>query len=105
MYILWTILQITLSDEEMNKIEVIDLDHLYNFVSDDFFSWNHLIFKNIVWSCHNLKFEFKLFKQCHIEKMTNTKVVDLDKLYNFVVHNFSILNHLLSEKLFEFLIL
>jgi hypothetical protein len=29
---------ITLSDEEMTKIKVIDIDELYNFVVDDFFS-------------------------------------------------------------------
>ena len=29
---------ITLSDEETTKIKVIDLDELYNFVVDDFFS-------------------------------------------------------------------
>jgi hypothetical protein len=81
---------ITLSDEEMTKIKVIDLDELYNFVVDDFFSWNHLIFENVVWSCHILKFKFKLFKQSHIEKMTKTKVIDLDALYNFVVDNFYI---------------
>jgi hypothetical protein len=28
---------ITLSDEEMTKIKVIDFDDLYNFVVDDFF--------------------------------------------------------------------
>jgi hypothetical protein len=28
----------TLSDEEMTKIKVVDLDELYNFVGDDFFS-------------------------------------------------------------------
>jgi hypothetical protein len=28
----------TLSDEEMTKIKVIDLNELYNFVGDDFFS-------------------------------------------------------------------
>ena len=33
--------------------------------------------------------------------MTKTKVVDLDKLYNFIVGNFFIRNHLLPEKLFE----
>jgi hypothetical protein len=32
--------------------------------------------------------------------MTKIKVVNLDKLYNFVVDNFSIWNHLLPEKLF-----
>ena len=61
-------LQISLSDEEMTQIEVIDLDELYNFDIDDFFSWNHLIFENVIWSCLNLKFKFKLFKQSHIEK-------------------------------------
>ena len=107
MYILWTILQITLSDEEMTKIEVIDLDELYNFVIDDFFNWNHFVFKNIIWSYHILKFKFKLFKQSLMEKwpiqkygkMTNIKVADLDKLYNFVVDNFFIWNHLLCKKI------
>ena len=28
---------VNLSDEEMTKIKVIDLDELYNFVVDDFF--------------------------------------------------------------------
>ena len=38
----------TLSDEEMTKIKVVDLDELYNFVGYDFFSWNHLLFQNLV---------------------------------------------------------
>ena len=42
----------------MAKTKVVDIDDLYNFVVDDFFSWNHLVFENIVWSCHNLKFKF-----------------------------------------------
>ena len=74
MYILWTILQITLSDEKMTNIKVIDLDDLYNFVIDDFFSWNRLVFENVVWSCYNLKFKFKLFKQSHIEKWPKQKL-------------------------------
>jgi hypothetical protein len=44
----------------MTKIKVIDIDELYNFIVDDFFSWNHLVLENIVWSCYNLKFKFKL---------------------------------------------
>ncbi len=141
---------ITLSDKEMTKIKVIDLDELYNFVIDDFFSWKHLVFENVVWSCHifKFKFKFKLFKKCYIyrswwviqlccwwlfqlksfsiwkcclklsyfkiqiqivkkilyRKMAKIKVIDLDELYNFVVDSFSIWNHLLPEKLFEFLI-
>jgi hypothetical protein len=39
---------ITLSDEEMIKIKVVDLYELYNFVDDDFFSQNHLLFQNLV---------------------------------------------------------
>jgi hypothetical protein len=57
---------ITLSDEEMTKIKVIDIDELYNFVVDDFFSWNHLVFENVVWSYHNLIFKFKILKQSNI---------------------------------------
>jgi hypothetical protein len=33
-----------LSDEEMTKIKDLDLDELYNFVGDEFFSWNYLLF-------------------------------------------------------------
>ncbi len=91
---------ITLSDEEMTKIKVIDIHELYNFLVDDFFSWNHLVFKNFVWNSHNLKFKFKLLKQSHIAKWPKTKVVDIDDLDNFVVDNFFIWNHLLPEKLF-----
>ncbi len=29
---------ITLSDEQMTKIKIVDLDVLYNFIVDDFFS-------------------------------------------------------------------
>ena len=32
----------------MTKIKVIDLNELYNFVVDDFFSLNHLVFENVV---------------------------------------------------------
>ncbi len=39
---------ITLSDEEMTKIKVIEIGELYNFVVDDFFSLNHLLFENVV---------------------------------------------------------
>ncbi len=52
----------------MTKIKFIDIDELYNFVVDDFFSWNHLVFENVVWSCHIFKFKFKLFEKCYIVK-------------------------------------
>jgi hypothetical protein len=34
---------ITLSDEKMTKIIVIDLDDFYNFVVDNFFTLNNLL--------------------------------------------------------------
>ena len=65
---------IVLSDEEITKIKVRDIDELYDFVVDAFFIWNHLVFENIVWSCHNLKFKFKLLKQSHIAKWPKQKL-------------------------------
>ena len=38
----------TSSYGEMIKIKVVDLDELYNFVGDDIFSGNHLLFQNFV---------------------------------------------------------
>jgi hypothetical protein len=38
----------TLSDEKMTKIKFVELDELYNFVGDEFFSCNHLLFQNLV---------------------------------------------------------
>ena len=32
---------VTLSDEQMTKIRVVDFDELYNFDVDDFFSRHH----------------------------------------------------------------
>jgi hypothetical protein len=39
----------TLSDEEMTKIKVVDLEKLRNFEVDNFLIWNHFIKKNYVW--------------------------------------------------------
>jgi len=33
-----------LSDGEMTKVKLVDLDKLYNFYVHDFFNWNHLVF-------------------------------------------------------------
>ena len=60
---------ITLSDEEMIKIKVIDLDKFYNFYVHDFFSWNHLVFQNDVWSYHFLKFKIPIDKTHSHEKI------------------------------------
>ena len=39
-------------------------------------------------------------KKRFYRKMTKIKKLNIDKLYNFVVDNFSIRNHLLPEKIF-----
>jgi hypothetical protein len=46
-----------------------------------------------------LKFEIWIFKVSSDGEMTKTKVVDLEKLCNFVVDNFFIWNHLVKKKL------
>jgi len=58
----------TLSNAKMTYVSNVDLVELYNFVSDDFFSWNHLLFQNLVWSCHFLNLKFEFLKQCPMEK-------------------------------------
>ena len=39
----------TLSDEEMTKIKLVDLDKFCNFYVHDFFIWNQLVLQNNVW--------------------------------------------------------
>jgi hypothetical protein len=77
---LWTMYSTTLSDEQMTNTKVVDLDGFYNFYVDDFFSWNHLLFQNVVSSWYFLKFKFWSHKTKSHEKMTKIKVVDLEKL-------------------------
>ena len=68
---------VTLSDEKMIKIKVIDLDKFYNFYVHDFFSWNHLLFQNDVWSCHFFKFKIQIYKTVSYEKMN--KIIAITK--------------------------
>jgi hypothetical protein len=68
-----------------NQNKVVDLDELYNFVVTDFFIWNHLESHNSIWSSYILKFKFWVIQTKLDGEMTKTKIVDLDKLYNFVV--------------------
>jgi hypothetical protein len=49
---------ITLLDEEITKIKVVDLDQFYNFYVHNFFSENHLLFQIVVGNSHFLKFKF-----------------------------------------------
>jgi hypothetical protein len=51
----------------------------------------------ILFKFYNLKFNFlKLSKRPQMEKMTRSEVIDLDEIYNFVVDNRFIRNHLWS---------
>ena len=54
---LWTMFTITLLDKEITKIKVVDLDELYIFDIHHFFGWNHLVFQNLVITCHFFKFK------------------------------------------------
>ena len=78
----------TLSNEELTKIKVLDLDEFYNFYIHNFFSLNHLGYQNLVWTCHFLKFKFWIVETLSDEEMTKIKVVNLDEYYNFYVHDF-----------------
>ena len=89
----------TLLDEQMTKIKVVDFDEFYNFVVVDFFSWNHLLFENVVSSCHFLKFKFWIVQTTSHEKMTKIKFVDLDEFYNFYVHHLFSWNVLLLQNI------
>jgi hypothetical protein len=81
---LCTMYTTTLSDEEMIKIKVVDIEKLHNFVVDNFSSEDIFSGKTM--------FEFPEFK-IWILKMnsngetTKIKVVDLKKLHNFGVDN------------------
>ena len=85
----------TESHENFSKIKVIDLVEIYNFYVHDFFIWHHLVFENLVWSSHFLKFKFWVVQTKSHEKFSKIKVVDHDEFYNFYVCNISILDHLL----------
>jgi hypothetical protein len=94
---LWTMCTNTLSDEEMTKIKVVDLDEYYNFYFHDFFSLNHLVFQNVVWICHFLKFKFWIVQTKSPGKMTKINVINLVELYNFYIHDFFIRNHMIFQ--------
>ena len=67
----------------MIKTKVVDIDDLYNFDVHDFFSWNRLVFENIVWTYHNLKFKFYIGQSNSDGEITKIAYVALNKLYNF----------------------
>jgi hypothetical protein len=58
-----------------------------------------LICQNSIQIYQNLKFKFQIIQMNLDEEMTKTKIVDLNKFYNFVVYNFF---HLKSFSLLKF---
>jgi len=80
----------------MIKIKVVHIDEFYNFGIHEFFSWNHLLFQNIVSSWNCLNFKFWIVQTKSHDKMTKIKVVHVDELYNFYVYHIFILGHLMS---------
>jgi hypothetical protein len=91
---------IILSDKQMIIIKFVDLDELYNLVVYDFFIWNHLMFQNLIWSCHFLKFIIWIIQTKSNEKMNKMKFVHLDEFYNIGIGDFSIWNHLVTRKIY-----
>ena len=69
----------------MTKIKVLDLNDLYNSIVADFSIWNHCMSQNSIWGCNILKFKFQMVQTKSDKEMIKTKIIDLDKLYDFVV--------------------
>ena len=80
----------------MTKMKIVDLDRLYNFVIDDFFSWSRSLIINSIWSSQTLNFEFKIIQIESDGEMAKIKILHLDEFYNFGFCDFSIWNHLLT---------
>ena len=59
---------ITLIDEYMTKIKVVDLDELYNFGIHHFFGWNHLMVENLVRTCYFLNMKIWIAQTLTNEK-------------------------------------
>ena len=94
-----------MSDEDELYIKVVVLHEIYNFVVQNFFYlrsfgcpnifiWNNLSNENYVWFQN---FKIWIFQTASDGETPKTKVVDLEKLCNFVVENFFIWNHLQLE--------
>ena len=69
---LWPMFANTLSNKELTKIKVVDLDEFYNFYIDEFFSWDHLVFQNVVSSCSFLKFKIWIVQTKWNKKIEQT---------------------------------
>ena len=68
--------------------------NLRSFGCPNIFIWNNLSNENYIWF---LKFKIWIFQTASDGETPKTKVVDLEKLCNFVVDNFFICNHLVFQ--------
>jgi hypothetical protein len=86
----------TLSNSEMPKIKVVDLDEIYNFGIHDFSNWNLLGFQNLVSSSNFFKIQsFKLsnfikFKNAHSKSCRPWWDLQLLYLWGFQLKPFSL---------------
>ena len=80
----------------MTKIKIVDLDGLYNFVVDEFFSWSRSLIKKFYLKFSNFEFQIQIVQIESDGEMTKIKNFRLDDLYNFSFGDFSIWNHLLT---------
>ena len=69
--------------------------NLRSFEYPNIFIWNNLSNKNYVWF---IKFKIWIFQTASDRETSKTKVVDLEKLCNFVVDIFFVWNHSCSVK-------
>ena len=72
----------------MTKTKVVDLDELYNFVVAHFSFEIILLCQNSIRIYQILKLKFIITETNSDEEMTKIKVVDLDDLYDFYIHDF-----------------
>jgi hypothetical protein len=68
-------------DEKMTKIKFVHLDEVYKFLVYDFSIWN-LPSQNLVRRFHILKVKFWIVQTKSDGEMSNTKVIDIDEVYN-----------------------
>ena len=76
---------ITLSDEEITKIKVVDLNELYIFGIHHFFSWNHLVFQNLVRTCYFLN--LKIWMAQALSNKKNDQIYTVT-WYGMILENF-----------------
>jgi len=64
-----------MSDEQMTKLNFVDLEKLWNFVVGSILIWNHLVMQKL-----RLNFKIWIFQMILDGKTTKMKIVDLKKL-------------------------